>query len=165
MIRAVLIICLLAVAGGFTMITRMAWQGPAVPAALDEPPSQSEDTISALTLVEITPNALSTFTERPPFSAARRPPPPEAPGTPLIDPTADLLFGEYEISGVVMLGNRAMAMLRDQGGKLTRLRVGDQIETRSGVAEVTAITLNGLTFRRGADTFTAEVRREGAKTE
>ncbi len=108
---------------------------------------------------------LSPFLSRPLFSAARRPPPPEAPGLPLADPNEGLLFGAYEIAGVVVLGESALAMLRDREGRLLRLRAGDSVETPEGAAELISVGLDGLTFRHRGATVVAPVRREGASTE
>ncbi|MEM8754979.1 MAG: hypothetical protein AAGF90_18600 [Pseudomonadota bacterium] len=103
--------------------------------------------------------------ERPLFSAVRRPPPPEAPGTPIVDPGAGLVLGLYEIAGVVMGAGGPVAMLRDEAGRMIRVRVGDRIEARRGEAEVSAITLDALTFRRGGDTVVAPVRGEEGRAE
>lgn len=108
---------------------------------------------------------LSAFLARPLFSAARRSPPPEAPGLPLADPNEGLLFGAYEIAGVVVLGQSALAMLRDREGRLLRLRAGDSVETPDGAAELLSVGLDGLTFRHLGATVVAPVRREGASTE
>ncbi|MEM7544348.1 MAG: hypothetical protein AAF367_02335 [Pseudomonadota bacterium] len=165
MIRGLVIVSCLALTAGFVAITALPWlQTP------DERPglSAADRAATAAPVLHLRapmPTDMTSITERPLFSAVRRPPPPEEPGTPLIDPNADLLFGEYEISGVVMLGDSAMAMLRDREGRLTRVRTGDQVETPDGIAVVTAITLNALTFRRGGDTVTATVQREGVTTE
>lgn len=98
---------------------------------------------------------LSPFQTRPVFSAARRPPPPEAQGTPVEDPMADMLFGRYEVAGVVKLGDKTVAMLRDaRDGALLRIRVGDRV----GDADVVDITLESLTFRQGGDTVVAPVK-------
>ena len=103
---------------------------------------------------------LSAFRDRPLFSAARRPPPPEAPGAPVEDPMAEMLFGRYEVAGVVKLGDKAVAMLRDaRDGALLRIRVGDRVAD----ADVVDITLESLTFRKGGDTVVAPVK--GAGTE
>lgn len=104
--------------------------------------------------------SLAPFQERPLFSAARRPPPPEAPGVPVEDPMADMLFGRYEIAGVVKLGDKTVAMLRDaRDGALLRIRVGDRV----GDADVVDITLESLTFRKGGDTVVAPVKGTPAK--
>lgn len=103
---------------------------------------------------------LSSFRDRPIFSAARRPPPPEAPGEPVEDPMADMLFGRYEIAGVVKLGDKTVAMLRDaRDGTLLRIRVGDRV----GDADVVDITLESLTFRNGGDTVVAPVKGTGTE--
>ena len=97
---------------------------------------------------------LSAFTERPLFSAARRPPPSEDPGLVVEATDSDLLFGAYEVAGVVKLGDRMMAMLRDtRDGRLIRLRPGDRL----GDAEVLEITLDSLTFKDGDGTVSALV--------
>jgi hypothetical protein len=73
---------------------------------------------------------------------------------------ANMLFGRYEIAGVVKLGDKAVAMLRDAtDGTLLRIRVGDRV----GDADVVDITLESLTFRNGGDTVVAPVK--GAGTE
>lgn len=106
------------------------------------------------------PGDLAAFLERPLFSAARRPPPPEAPGEPIEDPMADMLFGRYEVAGVVKLGDKAVAMLRDaRDGTLLRIRVGDTV----GDADVVDITLESLTFQSGGDTVVAPVKGSGPK--
>lgn len=106
------------------------------------------------------PGDLTAFQERPLFSAARRPPPPEAPGDPVEDPMAAMLFGRYEIAGVVKLGDKAVAMLRDaRDGALLRIRVGDRV----GDADVVEITLESLTFRQGGDTVVAPVMGTGTE--
>lgn len=106
------------------------------------------------------PIDLTAFTDRPLFSAARRPPPPEAPGAPVEDPMADMLFGRYEVAGVVKLGDKAVAMLRDgRDGTLLRIRVGDRV----GDADVVDITLESLTFQSGGDTVVAPVKGAGSE--
>ncbi len=106
------------------------------------------------------PGDLSAFRDRPLFSAARRPPPPEAPGQPVEDPMADMLFGRYEVAGVVKLGEKTVAMLRDaRDGTLLRIRVGDRV----GDADVVDITLESLTFRSGGDTVVAPVKGTGTE--
>ena len=106
------------------------------------------------------PGDLAAFQERPLFSAARRPPPPEGPGEPIEDPMADMLFGRYEIAGVVKLGDKTVAMLRDaRDGALLRIRVGDRV----GDADVVDITLESLTFRHGGDTVVAPVKSTGTE--
>lgn len=108
----------------------------------------------------VAPGDLSPFQNRPLFSAARRPPPPEAPGQPVEDPMADMLFGRYEIAGVVKLGDKTVAMLRDaRDGTLVRIRVGDRVDG----ADVVDITLESLTFRNGGDTVVAPVKGTGVK--
>ena len=89
-----------------------------------------------------------------------RPPPPEGPGEPIEDPMADMLFGRYEIAGVVKLGDKTVAMLRDaRDGALLRIRVGDRV----GDADVVDITLESLTFRNGGDTVVAPVTGTGTE--
>ncbi len=145
---------LLAVAAGFAWIAAMPWlaapsriaaiNGGAVPVVAPLP-----STPDATPAADLTP-----FQKRPLFSAARRPPPPEAPGEPVDDPMANMLFGRYEIAGVVKLGDKAVAMLRDaRDGTLLRIRVGDRV----GDADVVEITLESLTFRNGGDTVVAPV--------
>ena len=73
---------------------------------------------------------------------------------------ADMLFGRYEIAGVVKLGDKAVAMLRDaRDGTLLRIRVGDRV----GDADVVDITLESLTFRNGGDTVVAPVTGTGTE--
>ena len=73
---------------------------------------------------------------------------------------ADMLFGRYEIAGVVKLGDKAVAMLRDaRDGTLLRIRVGDRV----GDADVVDITLESLTFRNGGDTVVAPVKGTGTE--
>ncbi len=151
---------------GFVSLAAAPWLGgeaaslmPA--AAAPEAPQRLE-----ADLAERAAPDLSPFLARPLFSAARRPPPPEAPGVPIEDPNAGLLFGRWEIAGVVSAGSGAVALLRDRDGRLVRLRVGDRIATAEGdEAEATSVTLDALTFRRRGATVAAPVRREGTKTE
>jgi len=98
---------------------------------------------------------------RPPFSAARRPPPPQGAGRPLAAaPPPGLLFGRYEVAGVVKAGGAPVALLRDtRGGALIRLRVGDPL----GDAVLTAVSMGELTFRAGAATVTAQVETRGGE--
>ncbi len=108
------------------------------------------------------PVSLTPFTDRPLFSAARRPPPPKEPGEPIEDPMANMLFGRYEIAGVVQLGDKAVAMLRDmRDGTLLRIREGDRV----GDADVVEITLESLTFSDGGATVVAPVAGTGAEDE
>ncbi len=152
---------LLATAAGFAWIAALPWLlGPARtvgtagdPAPVVAPLPSTPDVVLA--------TDLAPFQERPLFSAARRPPPPEAPGDLIEDPMADMLFGRFEISGVVKLGDKAIAMLRDaRDGTLLRIRVGDQV----GDADVVEITLESLTFRNGGDTVIAPVTGDAGGT-
>lgn len=155
--RLLALVSLIAAAAGFAALAVLPWLGrpgpapapaPAPVAAAEAPappgpPARSD---------------LSPFTERPLFSAARRPPPPEAPGAPVEDPMADYLFNRYQIAGVVKLGDEAVAMLRDmRDGGLLRIRAGDRLDE----ADVVEITLETLTFRQGAATVVAPVEAEG----
>ncbi|WP_340107458.1 hypothetical protein [Pikeienuella sp. HZG-20] len=160
----------LSIAAGFSWIAARPWtQAPGAPppprpAAAPEAPDAPPPAPAA------PPQAtdLSDFTRRPLFSAARRPPPPETPGIAVEAPAPDLLFGRYEIAGVVVLGESALALLRDSDGKLIRLRAGDRIPAGgpgAGEARITEISLDSLTFTHQGATVTAPVRREGAKTE
>ena len=99
--------------------------------------------------------------DRPPFSAARRPPPPEGAGRPLdAAPPPGLLFGRYEVAGVVKAGGAPVALLRDtRGGALIRLREGDAL----GDAVLTGVSMGELTFRAGAATVTAQVETRGGE--
>lgn len=157
LIAPFVILCAAAV---FAWIAASPWLiAPSPEAATDTAPAPT-----ALALPTVPEAAaqgdLTPFQQRPLFSAARRPPPPEAPGEPVEDPMADMLFGRYEIAGVVKLGDKAVAMLRDaRDGTLLRIRVGDQV----GDADVVDITLESLTFRSGGDTVVAPVK--GTETE
>jgi len=163
MIRFTLIALCAAVTVGFGALAALPWI-TRTPSAAVSPVVADEQTESAPLTFPMPPATdFTTFTDRPLFAAVRRPPPPEAPGLPLSDPDADLLFGAYEITGVVMLGDNAVAMLRSKDGQLIRIRAGDEIETTEGIAVLTKITLNTLTFQRGADTVAASVEREGAQ--
>jgi general secretion pathway protein N len=107
------------------------------------------------------PPTLTAFLERPPFSAARRPPPPAlaaapAPSPPATDP--DLLFGQWEVVGVVATGADSVALLRDAAaGDLRRLKIGDRL----GVAELIGIEMGALTFRAGDATVRAKIENGG----
>ena len=145
---------------GFGWIAALPWLG--VSANVSQEGEVSTPAPMALPTVPapVTAGEISAFQKRPLFSAARRPPPPEAPGEPIEDPMANMLFGRYEIAGVVKLGDKAVAMLRDAtDGTLLRIRVGDRV----GDADVVDITLESLTFRKGGDTVVAPVK--GAGTE
>ncbi len=150
---------------GFAGLAALPWLGDQ-----DPPPPPPDAEAEAAAQAAFAPpeeeaTDLSAFLARPLFSAARRPPPPEAPGLPLEDPNEGLLFGAYEIAGVVVLGQSALAMLRDREGRLLRLRAGDSVETPDGAAELISVGLDGLTFRHLGATVVAPVRREGANTE
>ncbi|MFN3261743.1 MAG: hypothetical protein ACE37J_14400 [Pikeienuella sp.] len=150
---------------GFAGLAALPWLGAR---GAPPPPTAAEAAAAApaaFAAPEEATTDLSAFLARPLFSAARRPPPPEAPGLPLADPNAGLLFGAYEIAGVVVLGDSALAMLRDREGRLLRLRAGDSVETPEGAAELISVGLDGLTFRHLGATVVAPVRREGASTE
>ncbi|MEL6795140.1 MAG: hypothetical protein AAFP78_16905, partial [Pseudomonadota bacterium] len=141
-----------------------AWLGASAITAPDEAasaptraPAPEAASPVALTLAQPARTDFAEVAARPLFSAVRRPPPPEAPGAPLADPNPHLLFGRYEIAGVVMLGEAAMAMLRDETGRLIRVRAGDTVETRSGAADVIEITMSALTFEEGGERVVAEV--------
>lgn len=163
MIRIILIALCLAITAGFGMLATMPWINAIAyvpqPAAVK---TSSKEPVS-LNFTATRSTDFTAVTQRPLFAAVRRPPPPEAPGLPIEDPDADLLFGAYEITGVVMLGDSAIAMLRDKNGQLIRIRAGDEIVTDEGAAVLTKITLNTLTFERGSDTVAASVKREGAQ--
>lgn len=168
--RALAALLCLAAALGFGALAAAPWLfDPALTHVAQEPggpPEAAGRPAAPAAAADPATVDLAPLAARPLFSAARRPPPPEAPGAPLEDPNADLLFRRYEVAGVVMLGDAALAMLRDvKRDRLIRLRAGDEVETDGGPAEVTAITLDRLTFRRGGATVVAPVRREGAKTE
>lgn len=163
--RTVAILICLLVAAGFAAIAALPWRDegaakPAPQAALSASAPEAPTLPSAEE-----PTDLSAFAARPLFSAARRPPPPEAPGVPIADPGAGLLFGRYTVAGVVMLGDKALAMLRDRDGRLIRLKTGDLAPTDNGDAEIVEITLESLTFLHDGATVVAPVKREGAKTE
>lgn len=144
----------------FGWIAALPWVSPQTVAT-----DVSQTTTPAAMALPSVPEAatagdLAPFRKRPIFSAARRPPPPEAPGEPVVDPMADMLFGRYEVAGVVKLGDKTVAMLRDaRDGTLLRIRVGDRV----GDADVVDITLESLTFRSGGDTVVAPVKGTGAK--
>lgn len=145
----------LCVAAAFGWIAALPWvSGQDGEARISVAPTPA--TMALPGVPEIFPAGnLSPFQNRPLFSAARRPPPPEAPGTPVEDPMADMLFGRYEVAGVVKLGEKTVAMLRDaRDGTLLRIRVGDRV----GDADVVDITLESLTFRKGGDTVVAPVK-------
>lgn len=156
-----LIACLFALAAmaGFGWLAAAPWlaQTPGRDAAAA--PSPANQALVALDLSEPDPTDFAPFLDRPLFSAARRPPPPEAPGVPVEDPNDDRLFGAYEIVGVVSLGGEAVAMVRSEDGALLRLRSGDVLPTRDGPADVREITLERLTFERAGDTVVAPVQR------
>jgi len=157
-------ICLL-IAAGFGAIAAMPWlHQPGNAGAIPKSDVEVQEPLPGLP-IDAASTDFTAVTERPQFVAVRRPPPPEAPGVPLVDPDADLLFGEYKITGVVMLGDSAIVMLRMKDGHLIRVRTGDTLATDDGDAVLTAITLNALTFSQGADTPTVPVEREGTQSE
>ncbi|MEL7462566.1 MAG: hypothetical protein AAFN79_00765 [Pseudomonadota bacterium] len=161
--RALLALLLLLVAAGFGWLGASALTGPTPDAAAARVVQPREG--GAPLALSFAPPAATDYAEiagRPLFSAVRRPPPPEAPGTPLEDPNDHLLFGRYEIAGVVMLGDAAMAMLRDETGRLIRVRAGDSVATRSGEADVIEITMSALTFEEGGERVVAEVEGNDA---
>ncbi|MEM7525333.1 MAG: hypothetical protein AAF360_16595, partial [Pseudomonadota bacterium] len=133
--------------------------------AAPKPGSAVVEPVAGFRAPEDTETDYGPFLDRPLFSAARRPPPPVATGVPVAEPANDLLLGRYEVAGVLMLGAGPVAMLRDEDGRLIRIRVGDRIAAKRGEADVIEITLDALTFRRGDDTVSAPVRQEGTKTE
>lgn len=150
----------LCVAAAFGWIAALPWLGDQG----DDPATAQKPAPAAMALPSVpktTPvGSLAPFQDRPLFSAARRPPPPEAPGQLVEDPMADMLFGRYEVAGVVKLGEKTVAMLRDaRDGTLLRIRVGDRV----GDADVVDITLESLTFRQGGDTVVAPVKGTPAK--
>ncbi|QIE55272.1 hypothetical protein G5B40_07265 [Pikeienuella piscinae] len=170
--RMVAILTLFALTAGFGWIGAFPWLQRTPPAAPAAPSAALETPAPAPTPeADAKPTNLAPFVARPLFSAARRPPPPpEAPGVAIEAPRPDLLFGRYEIAGVVMLGDSALALLRDADGGLIRLRAGDSIATgpaghETGEADIVKITLDSLTFRHDGATVAAPVRREGSKTE
>ncbi|MEM7270648.1 MAG: hypothetical protein AAF401_15520 [Pseudomonadota bacterium] len=145
---------LLLAAAGFGWLAAMPWldQRASAPAALGAAPEAENHPTPPEAAAG--PKPLDAFTARPLFSAARRPPPPKEAGQPVEAPNADLLFGAYEVAGVVKLGDRMMAMLRDtRDGRLLRLRPGDSLDD----AEVREITLDSLTFDQGGVTVIAPV--------
>ncbi|MDG1210962.1 MAG: hypothetical protein P8Q48_17710 [Paracoccaceae bacterium] len=151
---------LMLTAAGFGWIAALPWLG--VSANVSQEGEVSTPAPMALPTVPApaTAGEIGAFQKRPLFSAARRPPPPEAPGEPIEDPMANMLFGRYEIAGVVKLGDKAVAMLRDAtDGTLLRIRVGDRV----GDADVVDITLESLTFRNGGDTVVAPVKGVGTE--
>lgn len=155
--RALFAFLFLVAACGFGWLGFQAMKDRETAAApLAPPQSAAETTPVALAFAETRPTRYSALAERPLFSAVRRPPPPEAPGTPLADPADDLLLGRYEIAGVVMLGDTAMAMLRDETGRLIRIRAGDSVATRTGTASVIEITLTALTFEEAGEKVVAK---------
>ena len=158
--RLIAPLLLLCAAAGFAWIAASPWlggvSGTSGPGAISAPAAMAFPSVPERS----PPGDLAPFLERPLFSAARRPPPPEAPGEPVEDPMADMLFGRYEIAGVVKLGDKAVAMLRDaRDGTLLRIRVGDRV----GDADVVDITLESLTFRNGGDTVVAPVTVTGTE--
>ena len=156
--RAVLALLLLAVSGGFGFLGYQAMTPVGAPAPPPAFGASAEEAASGpLDFEPVRATDYSRLAERPLFSAARRPPPPEAPGTPLEDPNDHLLLGRYEVAGVVMLGDAAMAMLRDLDGRLIRVRAGDDVETRTGTAKVTEITLTALTFEEAGEKVVAQI--------
>ena len=163
MIRAVAALALLLLAGALVWLGAAPWLGDrraltaAEAGAPEAPPELRLDIIAAAA-----PADYQALAKRPLFSAVRRPPPPETPGAPLADPRDDLLLGRYEIAGVVMLGDGAMAMLRDEDGRLIRIRAGDKLPTRRGEAEVVAISMTALTFREGGEKVVASVGAAGS---
>jgi hypothetical protein len=163
--RALVTCSLLLVTAGFGGLAALPYLGRTAESDAIAPPTPGNESAMILRLSEPQPTDFAPITERPLFTDVRRPPPPEAPGVPLANPDDDLLFGIYEITGVVLLGDSAIAMLRSKDGRLIRIRAGDIVETDEGEAELKSITLNALTFRRGADTVTAPVEREGARRE
>lgn len=153
-------------AAGFALLALPPWLAPEPPPAPAAPPAATVEEPGAGLGDEPPPTDLSPFRNRPLFSVARRPPPPEAPGVKLEDPNAHLLFGRWEIAGVVEGRGGAVALLRDADGRLLRLRAGDRIPTAEGdEAEALSVALEALTFRRRGATVAAPVRREGAGDE
>ncbi len=163
--RAVFILTCVLIAIGFGALAALPWlHQPDAAAPVREAVADTAAPLPGLPQDPV-PTDLAAITERPLFTAVRRPPPPEAPGVPVVDPDAALLFGAYEITGVVMLGDNAIAMLRTKDGRLIRVRAGDNLPTDEGDVTLTAITLNALTFGQGADTLTVPVKREGTTSE
>lgn len=173
--RALPLIAALVFAGFFGWIAALPWLGAAPPAPPPAPTPAPETAPGTGQAPESAPGDaprtdLSPFAERPLFSAVRRPPPPASPGLPVAPARPDLLFERYEVAGVVMLGDAAIALLRDADGRLIRLRAGETIATGpvgdgAGSADIVEITLDSLTFRHDGATVTTPVRRGGAKTE
>lgn len=167
--RALSLALSLAAVVGFGWIALLPWMTESaqppdlsrdLPTGAATPPSFAED--------EPRPTDLTSFTARPLFSAARRPPPPEAPGIAIEEPESDLLFGRYEVAGAIVLGERAIALLRDADGALLRLGVGEGVPTGKsgdGRAVVKEITLDSLTFEHEGATVTAPVGKEEKETE
>jgi hypothetical protein len=107
------------------------------------------------------PADYGVLTRRPPFSAARRPPP-SAPAAPLAPAAArpGLLFDRYAVAGVMAAGAAPVALLRDtESGALLRLKAGDALDE----AVLESVSMGELTFRAGEATVVAPVgeRREG----
>ncbi len=163
--RALFAFLLLAAAAGFVWLGAQPWLAAPLPVETARPAPAATEAPAGLALRDAPPTDLSRIAERPLFSAVRRPPPPEAPGAPIEAEDPNLLFGAYEIAGVVVLGDAAMAMLRDDAGRLLRLRAGDSLPTPRGESEVVKITLTSLTFRRAGEMGVANVRGQGSGAE
>lgn len=159
--RAATILVLLIAAVGFAGLGLRPWLADPAPPPAPRPAPAAASAAAPLILPPPARTDFGPFTARPLFSAARRPPPPEAPGTPIADPGAGLVLGFYEITGVVMGAAGPVAMLRSEDGAMIRIRAGDDLPARGGggaaAAKVVSITLDALTFRRGDDTVVAPV--------
>ena len=95
---------LLCVAGAFIWIAVSPWIGKT-----DDPTARATAPAPAAMALPALPDAqpardLTPFLDRPLFSAARRPPPPEAPGEPIEDPMADeILKGRFNEGCVIRI--------------------------------------------------------------
>ena len=163
--RALYFLLAFAVAASFAALAVLPWTQAPADAAPERTVEGSAKPAPQFDLPAFAATDHGAILERPLFSAARRPPPPEEAGLPVLDPNADKLFGRYEIVGVVKLGAATVAMLRDEAGALLRIRAGERVKTRNGEADVLEITLESLTFQEAGDTVVAPVRKEGAETE
>lgn len=165
--RALASLFLLLVAVGFGALAALPFL--ARPESAPRAPANAavEEEAPRLDLPDLVLGDYAALAARPLFSAVRRPPPPEAPGVPVAAPeTPDLLLGLYEIAGVIQLGDRTLAMLRDPDGRLIRIRAGERIKSAKGEAEVLEITLESLTFRDAGETVVARVQgAEGSGSE
>lgn len=151
--RALAALVLLALTAGALALAALPWLAES-PAAAPAPRQVAEPPALPAAPKPTEATEFAPLAERPLFSAARRPPPPEAPGEPIEDPMAQFLFSRYQIAGVVLMGEKTIAMLRDmRDGGLIRIRAGDRIDE----AEVVDITLEALTFRQGDATVVAPI--------